>query len=148
MKESSAAIAITWKDRDKKEVALIQRRPDYPHHLSGQWFFPGGVIEPNEAAVHAAIRECLEECQIQATDAAFVDAYSYIERWIDGEIEHEILISLSVFEAYYAAGAIGSSDETKDARWVPADELAQYITPETQASHLSPQVRALLHLET
>src|SRR5258708_23535435 len=111
MRESSAAIAITWKDEKKKEVAVIQRRPDYPHHLSGQWFFPGGVIEPEEPAVYAAMRECWEECQIQSTNPQFVDTYSYIEKWTDDEGDKEILISLSVYEMYYLSGSIEATEE-------------------------------------
>ncbi len=57
-------IAVAVVERD--EMFLIGLRPaDGP--LAGYWEFPGGKIQPGEAAADAAVRECLEETGLRVS---------------------------------------------------------------------------------
>lgn len=146
MKQVEAAICIPWRDQTKFEVALIQRRTDYPHQLSGQWFLPGGGVESDEEPEVTAVRETEEECGLIVVEPQLVDCYDYTERWHDeqGEVREQQVI-LSVFQAMYASGELGISNETQDAAWIPRSEVGNYITDETKQSHLSTTVRSLLY---
>ena len=56
------AIGVVQDDRGK---VLIQRRP-YEAMLGGLWEFPGGKLEPGEAAEQALARELREELGLEA----------------------------------------------------------------------------------
>ena len=56
MKTIRVAIALVW----DQERLLVTRRPEGTH-LAGHWEFPGGKLEPGEAAESCAVREVLEE---------------------------------------------------------------------------------------
>ena len=49
------------------DKALILKRANYKHDkFSGFWNFPGGQAEPNESSYETALRETLEETQIDS----------------------------------------------------------------------------------
>lgn len=67
-----AALAIIR--NDKEEILLVQRT-DVP-----VWVLPGGGIEPNEEAEHAAIREVFEETGLTIEIIDHVATYRPINR--------------------------------------------------------------------
>jgi 8-oxo-dGTP pyrophosphatase MutT (NUDIX family) len=140
-----AAICIVWKDAAKKEIALIKRRDDHPHHLAGQWFFPGGGVALEEQPMEAARRETMEECGISVTDLRLVDTYAYTEHWEDGA-QYSQPVVLSVYEALYEDGDLRVVEECTDVHWVDIHEIGSYITADTVSSHLSDNVRTILRL--
>lgn len=55
---------------------LVARRHD-DAHLGGLWEFPGGKIDRDESPEAAAIRELHEECAVEATPIARLDAIQF-----------------------------------------------------------------------
>jgi 8-oxo-dGTP pyrophosphatase MutT (NUDIX family) len=140
-----AAICLVWKSPAKQEVALIKRRDDHPHHLSGRWFFPGGGVALEEQPLQAALRETMEECGISVRNAQLLDTYAYTEHWEDGALYSQPVV-LSVYEALHDDGDLRVVEECTDARWIPLKEIGRFITPDTAASHLSDIIRSVLKL--
>jgi 8-oxo-dGTP pyrophosphatase MutT (NUDIX family) len=50
-------------------TVLLQRRGTWGHH-PGTWGPPGGAMDSHESAVHAALREAAEECDIPADEVS------------------------------------------------------------------------------
>ena len=143
-----AAICIVWRTPKKDAIALIKRRDDHPHHLSGQWFFPGGGVGQNEHPGDAAVRETLEESGVYVGTANLVDVYSLMEYWTHGRVSYSQPILLAVYEAFHTKGALSAIEECTEAKWVPIELLSDFIHVDTQRSHLSPVVRTVLGLAT
>lgn len=59
------------------EVVLLER--NHPPH-EGQWVLPGGLVEPDETAREACIRETAEEVGLDVAVEAFVGLYDDPER--------------------------------------------------------------------
>ena len=70
-KEAAVLIAIT--DRDKPGVLLTVRREHLRTH-AGQIAFPGGRLEPGEAASAAALREAHEEILLDPSAVELIGA--------------------------------------------------------------------------
>ena len=70
-----AAVLIAITDRDEPGVILTVRREHLRTH-AGQIAFPGGRIDPGEAAVEAALREAREEILL---DPSAIDLVGAIE---------------------------------------------------------------------
>ena len=99
---SIAAIALI---RDEHRRVLLVKQTGGP--FVGSWLLPGGRIENDESAVHAAVREVREETGLTMTDATHVATYRTIG---DG---YDITVLM------YAGPAIGTlaPERGSDARW-------------------------------
>ncbi|MDP6056364.1 MAG: CoA pyrophosphatase [Dehalococcoidia bacterium] len=64
-----AAVSVLFNMiKDEPCVLMIKRAETLRHH-SGQWAFPGGMIEESDdSAMHAALRETNEELGIESSD--------------------------------------------------------------------------------
>lgn len=62
---------------DDGKVVLLER--DHPP-FEGRWVLPGGLVEPNETAREACIREAKEEVGLDVTVVDFVGLYDDPER--------------------------------------------------------------------
>ena len=142
-----AAICIAWKTSEKKEVALIKRRDDHPHHLSGRWFVPGGAVAKNEHPSRTAARETLEECGITVKEPTLLDVYELTEYWEHGGVSFSQPVILAVYEAFYAKGTLRPVEECTAAEWVAIKNIHKYVTADTKKTHLSVAVRRVLGLK-
>ena len=141
-----ASVCIIWRTSERREIALIKRRDDHPHHLSGQWFFPGGGVGYNEDPANAAERETQEECGVAVQSTTLLDTYALMEYWSHQGTSHSQPILLIVYEAVHESGKLRAVEECTDARWIPIESIHQYIEKTTSASHLSAKVRTVLGL--
>jgi len=114
-----ALSAVVYVERGD-EILLLQRAEGSA--LAGQWFLPGGMVEPGELPEAGARRELLEEAGLE----------------IDGELElvgcypmHVYgydTLQLSYRGAISAAGSVVISHEHDGARWVKAADMRALLT--------------------
>jgi 8-oxo-dGTP pyrophosphatase MutT (NUDIX family) len=64
-----AANLVTLHDKDGEPHLLLTRRPKHMRRHAGQLSFPGGLIEPGEDALAAALREAREEIGLDPAHA-------------------------------------------------------------------------------
>jgi 8-oxo-dGTP pyrophosphatase MutT (NUDIX family) len=107
---------------------LLQRRKD-----NELWALPGGVMQPGETIAAAAIREVKEETNIDVEITGLVGIYSdprHVIAYADGEVRQEFNVC---FQGRALPGAVGSSKESMDVRFVAPDELDKLaMHPRTQ----------------
>lgn len=101
---------------DGDRVLLVQRGRE-PNR--GRWSFPGGKVEPGEAARATAEREALEETGVRVSVLEVVDVYD------------AIFPPYHYCVADYLAVPVGADQpmpgsDAQDARWVLFDEVDQY----------------------
>ncbi|MEQ9198335.1 MAG: NUDIX hydrolase, partial [Rhodospirillales bacterium] len=105
---------------------LLVRRGTPPR--VGQWSIPGGGQELGETVAEAAVREVLEETGISITVKGLIDVVDLIRPSEDPDrtgIEfHYTLIDLA---AVWLEGEPVAGDDVTEARWVPTNDLADYI---------------------
>jgi ADP-ribose pyrophosphatase YjhB (NUDIX family) len=98
---------------------LMIRRSD-----NDNWAVPGGAIDLGESIPAAAVRETLEEtgvrCEITGLVGTYSDPRHIILYTSDGEARQEFSIVLT---GRVVAGEPTPSDESREVRWVPRDEV-------------------------
>jgi 8-oxo-dGTP pyrophosphatase MutT (NUDIX family) len=130
--------AVVYAERGD-EILLLQRAEGSA--LAGQWFLPGGMVEPGELPEDGARRELREEAGVE----------------IDGELEIVGCYPMHVYgydtlqisyRGRVADGAdIAISHEHDGARWAKAADMRALLTDEVieQISQGHDRVVALLH---
>lgn len=93
------------------------------------WVYPGGITEVGENLIDGVIREIKEESGIDATVSYLINVVSStgLHKWYDGVTDVPTKVMFD-FACKAAGGALSTSDETSDCRWVPKDEVLDYIT--------------------
>src|SRR5512143_127416 len=102
----------------KREQVLLTRRAD-----NGLWCLPGGRMEPGEYIQECCCREVFEETGLMIETGRLIGVYSNRDQLVvykDGAKVQMIVLS---FEAVITGGALGTSSETTEARYVPFTEL-------------------------
>jgi 8-oxo-dGTP diphosphatase len=136
-----ALSAVVYAERDG-EILLLQRAEGSA--LAGQWFLPGGMVEPGELPEEGARRELREEAGVE----------------IEGELEIVGCYPMHVYgydtlqisyRGRVAPGAVAISHEHDGARWASAVDMRSLLTDEViaQISGGREQVVSLLgHIRT
>ncbi len=92
---------------------------------SGLWSCPGGIVEPNELPADAAVRETWEESGVLVELVRLAGVFggeSFAATYRNGD---RLAFVATVFAARPLAGSPrGDGNETRDARYFAADELA------------------------
>ncbi len=79
----------------------------------GSWTFPGGYVDLGESVQDAAVRETLEETQLQVRLDSLLNVYSYAN----------VGIVLVVYRATVIGGVAGATPESQEVRAFPIDEI-------------------------
>jgi 8-oxo-dGTP pyrophosphatase MutT (NUDIX family) len=104
---------------DAGEILLIRRSDN------DNWALPGGGMDPGESLPETAIRETAEETGIDVEVTGLVGIYTDPRHVIlytsNGEVRQEFSI---VFTARPVHGEPRPSDESREVRWFPPEDLA------------------------
>lgn len=93
--------------------------------LEGLYSLPGGLVEPGETLVEAALRELREEVGVEAEILGFVAPVEIIERDGRGVRRHFVVCAHA---ARWLSGEPQTGPEAIDVRWVREDEIAALPT--------------------
>jgi 8-oxo-dGTP pyrophosphatase MutT (NUDIX family) len=116
-----ALSAVVYAERGD-EILLLQRAEGSA--LAGQWFLPGGMVEPGELPEDGARRELLEESGVEIEgDLELVGAYPMFIYGYD-------TIQLSYRGRIAAASEVVVSHEHDGARWVRAADMRAALSDE------------------
>ena len=106
---------VVWRG---DEVLLIQRGK--PPRL-GAWSLPGGAQELGETVRETAVREVLEETNIEIEVTHLIDVVDGITRDEDGRVRmHYTLVD---FAAEWRAGEPVAGSDAIGAQWIHPDDL-------------------------
>ncbi|MFJ4653961.1 NUDIX domain-containing protein [Nocardia sp. NPDC088792] len=111
---------------DERGAILMQRRSD-----SGNWSFPGGIMDIGETLEQCVVRETKEESGLDIEIVALLGIYTdpeHIIEYGDGEIRQEFNVT---FYGRVVGGRIEVSDESTEVRFLTIDELAELPVHDT-----------------
>jgi 8-oxo-dGTP pyrophosphatase MutT (NUDIX family) len=112
--------AVVYAERDG-EILLLKRAGETA--FSGQWYLPGGAVDPGESPQEAAVRELREESGLDVLEEPELVG-CYLSRLYG----HDFLM-LS-FRAP-VAGDVALSHEHDGVRWVDPLDMRAFMTDET-----------------
>lgn len=121
---------------DDQGAILMQRRSD-----SGNWSFPGGVMEIGETLEQCVIRETKEETGLDIEITGILGIYTdpeHVIAYADGEVRQEFNIT---FYGRVIGGRIEVSSESTEVRFLRLEEL------ETVPVHETVRLRLRHHAE-
>ena len=118
-----ALAAVVYAERDG-QILLLKRAGGA---LSGQWFLPGGAVDPGEGPEEAARRELLEESGLEIDgELELVGAYPI---WVYGGD----CLQLS-YRGRVAEGEVVTSHEHDGAQWIDPAEYRGWFADELIAA--------------
>lgn len=104
-------------DENRAKV-LLTRRAD-----NGLWCLPGGRMEPGESIEECCCREVFEETGLMIRTTRLIGVYSNRDQLVVYKDGNKVQMLVLSFEAAITGGALGTSTETMEARYVAFDEL-------------------------
>ncbi|MFB7915250.1 NUDIX domain-containing protein [Streptomyces sp. NPDC056061] len=111
---------VAFVQNDAGDILLIQRSDN------GRWALPGGGHDVGESISDTVVREVWEETGIRAEVVDMSGIYTdpgHVMLYDDGEARQQFSIC---FRARPVGGAVRTSDETTQVRWVSPADLAEF----------------------
>lgn len=123
-KTQVSAGGVTFRQRAGKVfIAIINVGPD-----GGRWQLPKGIIEEDEAAEAAALREVREEAGVEVTLLKLIDKVEYWYYSTEGGERIRFHKYVHFYLMRYKAGDISQHDaEVNEARWVEIGEALNLL---------------------
>ena len=115
---NSIVVAVTAVVRNQAGHLLLQRRTD-----NNLWARPGGAQDIGESITETVVREVREETGIEVEVTGLVGIYTnphHVIEFSDGEVRQQFSIC---FHARPVGGALATSSESSDVRWVASSGL-------------------------
>ncbi len=128
-----ALSAVVYAERGD-EILLLQRAEGAA--LAGEWFLPGGMVEPGELPEAGARRELAEEAGVAIGELEIVGCYPM-------EVYGYDTLQISYRGAIVDNAAIVISHEHDGARWVKASDMRALLTDEVLEGMARADVRIL-----
>lgn len=121
-KEISGGIVVFREEPDGSKHYLLLR-----HANGGHWSFPKGHLEEGESAREAAVRELIEETDLQPEKflADFRERVHYSYRREGERVKKAVVYFLASVDRLTP---VSLSDEHLDYEWVPFDEALDKLT--------------------
>jgi 8-oxo-dGTP diphosphatase len=107
-------------------LLLVQRANDPG---AGEWSVPGGRVEPGELLAEAVVRELAEETGLEGVCGPLV---GWVERL--GADHHFVILDFAV--TVLGGDAPRAGGDALDARWVPLDDVADWLLVDGLAEFL------------
>ncbi|MCG7381232.1 NUDIX domain-containing protein [Paenibacillus sp. ACRRY] len=91
--------------------------------------YPGGITEVGENLIDGVIREIKEESGIDASVSHLISVVSNtaVHKWYDGVTDVPTKVMFD-FVCKLEGGGLAASEETSECRWVPKEQVLDYIT--------------------
>lgn len=119
--------AVVWRDRDRRELLLMQRS-DNRH-----WGLPGGYVELGESVAAAAEREVYEETGVRISVGRLAGVYSDPKRQVveypDGQRVHAINLCFEAYPRDQRVDPPTTPDETLATGYFLTDALPDPLVP-------------------
>jgi 8-oxo-dGTP diphosphatase len=126
-----AGVLFRYTDAEGDWYFLTQRAPGLTH--AGEWAYPGGLVDRDEAPMITAIRELEEECGVRAAQLKGARIAATVE-----QVDHTRTYTTFVVELLADFDARDClSSEVSDAAWFHAEEI------DAMQSELLPKFREL-----
>lgn len=131
-----AATVILLRDSARGVEVLLLERPHHRGSFAGAWVFPGGRVDPEDAALsapgddqaaarQAAARETLEETGLTVT----VDALVTVARWTPSETQARRFQTWFYYAKAPGDRVVLNPDESVDHIWIsPAEALDRHAS--------------------
>jgi 8-oxo-dGTP pyrophosphatase MutT (NUDIX family) len=119
-----ALSAVVYAERGD-EILLLQRAEGSA--LAGQWFLPGGLVEPGESPEDGARRELAEEAGVEIEgELELVGCYPM-------QVYGRDMLQLSYRGVVAESSAVTISHEHDGAQWVKARDMRALLTDDVMA---------------
>lgn len=102
----------------ERESILLMRRED-----NGQWCLPSGGMDPGESAAETAVREVIEETGLEVQVTTLIGVYSSPHELVTYADGNAFQIVSLLFGAVVVGGALTTSSEATELRFVDKAEL-------------------------
>jgi 8-oxo-dGTP pyrophosphatase MutT (NUDIX family) len=139
-REFSAGAVVVRRLRGRWWLAAIRPggKPE------GVWALPKGQISPGDSAAETALREVAEETGLAGRLEGKLGDVRYVYTW-NGE---RIFKVVSFFLVRYSRGRINDlppafRHEVTEARWIPLDEVSDYLTYKSEREMAQKALTAL-----
>lgn len=127
------AVAVVFR-RVAGAVQLLIARRHATAVRGGLWEFPGGKIEPGEAAVAAALREVEEEVGLGAAEVLGPPRGIVVVAHTDPTVVREKSVRLHAFLVEVRADAHARALGSGEVRWIGVAELESFEWPPANAA--------------
>lgn len=107
----------------KGKIVLAQRGNEPGR---GKWTIPGGIVELGENIKATVIREAKEETCLDVADPQLVDLVDSVTYDEVHKIKYHYVIA--DFFVKVLGGELRAASDVLELRWVPFEELDQYVT--------------------
>jgi len=109
---------------DNQNRLLLMKRSD-----NGCWSVPGGATEPGEVVEDAAIRETLEETNLEIGAMSLFGVFSGPELYYKYPNGDEVYNVTIMYLSHDWHGEVELNDEHTEWRWFRADEIPEDASP-------------------
>lgn len=114
----AADVVLFSRNEDVLHVLLI-RRSDDSDAFPGAWALPGGCVEPDETAQHAACREAGEETDVHVS-SLMLDLVGHYDE--PGRDPRGRVVSIAYRAMLDGLPTATAGDDAVEVRWMPYDE--------------------------